>query len=415
MMAKMDHPNIAKTHELFEDDNSFYIVQDLYKGGDLFDLVEKGIVPEYETAMVVCSLLMSIGYFHRRNLVHRDLKPENILLEEHNKFHSARIIDFGLARYTEPGKPFTDILGSLEYVSPQVLLGSYGKAADIWSVGVIAFVLLSGRTPFEGEDDLQIMDAIKKGTFDFSDPAWENISEEAKDFVSTVLAYEERDRPTAPQALQHKWLQAMRKQHQKEHHDVIQTDIQKAVDALERFRSRKSKLKQATCVLLAAQFLEKDDRDHIDQAFRVLDRRCVGALNSDDLAFAFWFTDITGETRSEEYCEKIVREVNFSKTGAISYSEFAAVMMLELGMVEEKRLKDVFKYYSGTNEDVNWSDLERVVFPHSDRQTESDCRRIVEEATDGRSKVITFRDFKRIMLPSGPVDDSSSRRRHERQ
>ena len=108
---------------------------------------------------------MSIGYFHKRNLCHRDLKPENVLLEETNKFTSARIIDFGLARYTDSGKKFTEVLGSLEYVSPQVLKGSYGKPCDIWSVGVIAFVLLAGRTPFEGDDDHQIIAAIKKGHY----------------------------------------------------------------------------------------------------------------------------------------------------------------------------------------------------------------------------------------------------------
>lgn len=397
--------NIAKTHELFEDDKSFYIVQDLYKGGDLFDLVEQGTLSEYQTAMVVNSLLMSIGYFHKRNLCHRDLKPENILLEETNVFHSARIIDFGLARYTEPNKPFTEILGSLEYVSPQVLKGSYGKKSDIWSVGVLAFVLLAGRTPFEGDDDMAIMEEIKKGEYEFSDATWETVSNECKAFIESVLAYEEVDRPAAAEALQHRWLQQMRKRHQKEHHDEIQDDMQRAVDALETFKSRKSKLKQASCVLLAAQFLQKSDRDHIDQVFRVLDRRCVGSLNADDLHFAYWFTDITGDTRSDEYIERIVKEVNFSKTGSISYSEFAAVMMLEMNMVDEQRLEDVFDYFAGGKNDIDWMDLERVLFPQSNKH-EHDCRKIVAEATHDRSKVITFRDFKKVMLNGR--DDSST-------
>ena len=196
----------------------------------------------------------------------------------------------------------------------------------------------------------------------------------------------------------------MRKRHQKEHHDEIQDDVQRAMDALERFRSRKSKLKQATCVLMAAQFLQKQDRDHIDQVFRVLDRRCVGSINAEDLHFAFWFTDITGDARSDEYIDRIVKEVNFSKTGAISYSEFAAVMMLEMDMVDEQRLEDVFDYYACGKNEIDWMDLERVLFPHSNKH-EHDCRKIVAEATNDRSKVISFREFRKVMLPSR--DDSS--------
>ena len=112
--------------------------------------------------------------------------------------------------------------------------------------------------------------------------------------------------------------------------------------------------------------------------------------------------------------EKIVREANFSRTGAITYSEFAAVMMLEMGMVDSKRLEDVFEYYACGQKDIGWMELEQVLFPHSNK-FEHDCRKIVAEATDDRSKTITFRDFKRIILPDSGKFDESSRNRSQRQ
>ncbi|CAB9507657.1 MAP kinase-activated protein kinase 2 (Fragment) [Seminavis robusta] len=411
MMAKLDHPNIAKTYELFEDNNCFYIVTDLYKGGDLFDVLEqKGTLSEYETAMVANSLIMSVGYCHENKLVHRDLKPENVLLEIDGDFDyaGAKVIDFGLACFEKKrGDKFTESLGSLEYVAPQVLASCYGRGADVWSIGVILYVLLAGHPPFNGHTDAEIIAAIQKGDFVFSSPKWNNVSKDAKDFIENLLTFDEEARPSAATALTHKWLVKMRKQQRKEHDGKMWQTLTEALNALEGFRSRHSKFKQAVAVLVATQFLTKEDRELIDPLFRELDGGCRGSITKEDLLNAFWCTDFLNDSRTEEDMKKIMKEVNFSKTGSITYAEFAAVVLLETGRVDKDRLKVVFDYFDTSNKgDIDWRSLAKVLFPdRGSRYAETVGKKMIAEVTDQR--YISFSAFKRLMLPSSSSSRSS--------
>jgi calcium-dependent protein kinase len=356
---------------------------------------------------------MSVGYCHKNKLVHRDLKPENVLLEKDGDYDyaGAKVIDFGLACFEKGnGDKFDDCMGSLEYVSPQVLQSNYGRGCDVWSVGVITYVLLAGHPPFNGATDDDIMAAIRKGTFAFRGSAWDNVSEECKDFIQQLLTFEEDTRPPADVALEHKWLVRMRKRERQEHHDgKIWQSLSKSLQALERFRSRDSTLKQATSVLLASQFMTKEDRQHIDPLFRELDGRCQGRITIEDLQDAYWYTDFAGESRTEEHMREIMKEVNFSKSGSITYSEFAAVVMLETGMVDKGRLRAVFDHYDTTLKgDIDRHDLAKLLFPdRSSRSSESLCRKIIAEVTD--RKYISFSTFKRMMLPLTRESRRSSR------
>lgn len=334
------------------------------------------------------------------------MKPENILLD--GSYAACKLIDFGMSRIEDPTQPFSECLGSLEYVAPQVLQQSYTKSSDVWSVGVIAFVLLAGRPPFNGDTDQEIAVAIQKGTFEFKESLWDSISDECKDFIKAMLAFEEGDRLTAEQALDHPWIERMRIKYLKDNDREMQGLIKDSLDALEHFRGSKSKLKQATCALIAAQFFTKGDRDQIDPIYRVLDRSFAGKLSTEDLHFAYWYTDFAGKDRTDAQMEKIVRESNVSQTGCITYSEFAAVMMLERGLVDTARLQDVFNCYdSACKGDIDWRDLEKVLFPKKKGRTSEDqCRKIILEATDGESKTISYSDFKRIMLPKKRSDEN---------
>ena len=334
------------------------------------------------------------------------MKPENILLD--GSYVGCKLIDFGMSRFEDPKKPFTECLGSLEYVSPQVLQQSYTKSSDVWSVGVIAFVLLAGRPPFNGQTDQEIAAAIQKGTFDFRDSVWNTISDDCKDFISALLAFEEADRLTAAEALDHPWIERMRIKYLKDNDRQMQGLIKDSLGALEHFRSSKSKMKQATCALIAAQFFTKKDRDQIDPIYRVLDRTFAGKLSTEDLHFAYWYTDFAGEDRTDAQMEKIVRESNVSQSGFITYSEFAAAMMLETGLVDTDRLQDFFNYYDSSGKgDIDWRDLEKVLFPKKKGRTSEDCcRKIIMEATSAESKTISFGDFKRIMLPKKRSDEN---------
>ena len=151
-------------------------------------------------------VLSCINYCHQVNIVHRDLKPENILLEANKEFDQIKIIDFGTSLVYSADRQLDEKLGTPYYIAPEVLNKSYNEKCDIWSAGVITFILLSGMPPFNGQSDQDIMNKVRAGTFSFDDRIWNTISENAKLFIRSLLTYNAAERPSAEVALQHPWL-----------------------------------------------------------------------------------------------------------------------------------------------------------------------------------------------------------------
>jgi calcium-dependent protein kinase len=178
ILKDLDHPNILKMYEFFEDEKRYYIVTDICKGGELFDeIIARGKFSEKDASMLMKQVLGCINYCHQNKIVHRDLKPENILLEQNKEFDQIKIIDFGTSLVVEGDKKLDEKLGTPYYIAPEVLNKNYGAKCDIWSCGVIAYITMSGIPPFNGASDQEIMKKVKAGKFSFSDPAWNNCSE----------------------------------------------------------------------------------------------------------------------------------------------------------------------------------------------------------------------------------------------
>lgn len=208
MMNVLRHPKIAQLYGAYEFDRTICMVMELVEGGELFDRVldEKFILTEKACSIFMRQICDAIGYIHSNNIVHLDLKPENILCltESGNRI---KIIDFGLAREYDPDNKLQVLFGTPEFVAPEVVnFEAISFATDMWSVGVIAYVLVSGLSPFAGEDDIQTMANITIGRYDFLDEAFDTVSEEAIDFINRCLVKDQKDRLTAEQALKHKWI-----------------------------------------------------------------------------------------------------------------------------------------------------------------------------------------------------------------
>ena len=156
------------------------------------------------------ALLQCIHYCHSNQVMHRDLKPENILLEENKDYNQIKIIDFGSSADFSNQEVHNLQVGTSYYIAPEVIKKKYNYKCDIWSCGVIAFILLSGRPPFNDSSDKLIMEKIEKGKYSFKKPVWQNISETAKDFVSYLLTYEASARPDAAQTLEHAWIKQVK-------------------------------------------------------------------------------------------------------------------------------------------------------------------------------------------------------------
>mmetsp|Transcript_30174 Transcript_30174/g.39753 ORF Transcript_30174/g.39753 Transcript_30174/m.39753 type:complete len:416 (-) Transcript_30174:442-1689(-) len=248
ILKMLKHKHIVYLHEYIEEQTHYILVQEFMAGGELFDRIcEKTVYNEKEARDVVITLLHAICYCHDRRVAHRDLKPENMLLMIPNDDESIKIADFGLAiQLPEDSKGIDDPSGTPQYVAPQVLTGElYGVEADIWSLGVITYILLGGYPPFSEENEADLFQKIIAGRFHFHSKYWSEISEDAKDLISKMIVVDKNERITAKEALEHPWILEA-------DHVLEAKDLKDNHDELKKFNARRRIRKAANVVKLVA-------------------------------------------------------------------------------------------------------------------------------------------------------------------
>jgi len=217
VMELVEHRNCIMLHEVFDDATTICLVMDLVTGGELFDrIIAKGFYSEKDAAEVTREVLQAVAYLHGRGICHRDLKPENLLYlsnaEGTREYRQIKVADFGLARVRTPNNPMRTMCGTPGYVAPEVLdpritePEGYGPLVDIWSIGVILYIMLCGFPPFYSDNTLTLFRQIRRGDFSFPSPYWDRISASAKDLLCQMLVVDPRRRLTADQCLQHPWI-----------------------------------------------------------------------------------------------------------------------------------------------------------------------------------------------------------------
>ena len=303
LLKECDHPNIIKLIEVHEDQKYLHLITELCTGGELFDrIIEKtqsdeGHFSERDAANLVRCILDAISYCHDKAIVHRDLKPENFLFSSKDESTAViKIIDFGLSRHDHDVKQgiMNTKVGTPYYVAPEVLNREYTKSCDIWSIGVITYILLCGYPPFYGDTDNQIFDAVRTARFDFPSPDWDGISDSAKDFVSALLQRTPSNRPTAASALEHAWIREMTPQ------SINDGNVDDESTPQRRWQHRKSsiafaplsiafikyrdmqKLKKAALTYLAANSTN-DDVVALRRVFSTIDVNKDGTITLQDL------------------------------------------------------------------------------------------------------------------------------------
>ena len=214
ILRKLDHPHIVGLKEVVVTRSDTYLVMELLSGGELFNrIVDEGRFTEEAAADLFAQILLSMNYLHSLDIVHRDVKPENILYMEEGS-SKIKLIDFGYAGVWAPDKPLTGLCGTPDYVAPEVLTWyeddengtPYGKSSDLWSLGVLLYVILSGCSPFSADEEEAILQLVAEAKFEFHDAEWKEISPEAKDLISQLLVVDPQKRLTMEALLAHKWL-----------------------------------------------------------------------------------------------------------------------------------------------------------------------------------------------------------------
>lgn len=214
ILRQLQHPHIVQLKEVVTTADNTYIVMELLSGGELFNrIVDKGCYPENEAAELFAQICVSIDYLHGLDIVHRDVKPENILFVS-SESSDMKLIDFGYAGLWRPDKQLTGLCGTPDYVAPEVLTWyddddngtPYGKGSDLWSLGVLLYVILSGCSPFSADEEEQLLKQVAEAKYEFFENEWKNISAEAKDIISRLLVVDPAKRLTMAELLEHAWV-----------------------------------------------------------------------------------------------------------------------------------------------------------------------------------------------------------------
>jgi len=208
ILSRIQHPGIVSVLEIYETEKNLYLVMELATGGELFDsIVKRGKYSEKDAARITREIVEAVHYLHSKGIVHRDLKPENLLLSDESENAHIKIADFGLSKMMDAQAVLQTACGTPGYVAPEVLMGEgYHQEVDIWSIGVVMFILLCGYPPFYAETNTKLFDKIMNGKYTFASPYWDRISESAKDLIRHLLIVEPKKRYSSEEILQHPWI-----------------------------------------------------------------------------------------------------------------------------------------------------------------------------------------------------------------
>jgi len=323
------HENIVSLHGVHEDGDHIHIVMEECKGGELFDkIIAKGHYAEKDAADLVKQMLQVVAECHLNGVIHRDLKPENFLFTDAKDSSKIKAIDFGLSDFFRPGTKFTDVVGSAYYVAPEVLKRKYGPLADVWSIGVIMYILLSGQPPFWGPTENGIFNEILRHKLDLGKKPWPQISASAKDIMLKMLTFDPRARITAAQALSHPWVRGDKA-------SDVPLDVS-VINSMKEF-STYSRIKKIAIRKLAQTFSEDEVRDLKDQ-FRQIDKDQSGTITHQELieSVRHMKTNSDGvQVIPDKDVQNILQGIDSDGNGEIDISEFV-VAGLQLNQLQRR-------------------------------------------------------------------------------
>ncbi|KAH9736562.1 calcium-dependent protein kinase 13 [Citrus sinensis] len=384
--------SIVSLKEACEDDNAVHLVMELCEGGELFDrIVARGHYTERAAAAVTRTIVEVVQLCHKHGVIHRDLKPENFLFANKKENSPLKAIDFGLSIFFKPGERFSEIVGSPYYMAPEVLKRNYGPEIDIWSAGVILYILLCGVPPFWAESEQGVAQAILRGLIDFKRDPWPNVSESAKSLVRQMLEPDPKLRLTAKQVLgsfhlfydvfeclmfsvhpsmfffffvpdggvwlscttvsldlhlyevtcaiviwfdiEHPWLQNAKKAPNVPLGDVVRSRL-KQFSMMNRFKRK--------ALRVIAEFLSVEEVEDIKEMFKKIDSDNDGVVSTDELKAGL---RNFGSQLAESEVQMLIEAVDTNGKGTLDYGEFLAVLLHLRRMANDEHLHKAFSYF----------------------------------------------------------------------
>uniref|UniRef100_A0A1J3ESX7 non-specific serine/threonine protein kinase n=1 Tax=Noccaea caerulescens TaxID=107243 RepID=A0A1J3ESX7_NOCCA len=384
-------PNIVEFKGAYEDEKAVNLVMELCAGGELFDrIIAKGHYSERAAASVCRQIVNVVKICHFMGVLHRDLKPENFLLSSKDDKALIKATDFGLSVFIEEGKVYRDIVGSAYYVAPEVLRRRYGKEVDIWSAGIILYILLSGVPPFWAETEKGIFDAILEGHIDFESQPWPSISNSAKDLVRRMLTADPKRRISAADVLQHPWL--------REGGEASDKPIDSAVlSRMKQFRAM-NKLKKLALKVIAEN-INTEEIQGLKAMFANIDTDNSGSITYEELKEGL---AKLGSKLTETEVKQLMDAADVDGNGSIDYIEFITATMHRHRLESNENLYKAFQHFDKDSSGyITIDELEAALkeYGMGDDATIKEVLSDVDSDNDGR---INYEEFCAMMRSGNP-------------
>ena len=394
LLIKMDHPNIVKIFEFYNGEKEYYLIMEYCEGGELFDKIVKSNLTEIQCAYIMYQIFSAVNYCHKMKIIHRDLKPENILIKkDEDGFYRVKVCDFGTSKAFKIGDTEKQLVGSAYYIAPEVIQKKYNLKCDLWSCGVIMFVLLTKKPPFGGRNDAIIMQNIQIGKY--KEQLLDEYSPYAKELVALLLEKNIKKRINAEQALNHPWFDVFKCK------DIL-TDIQDK-DTIKRFienlknYKRGSIIQETALAFLVHNYPDLDEVVNACKLFGQIDKNGKGKITLND--FIEGLNKIL-KKNMEEDAKKIFENLDEYSSGYLEYEMFIRAAINKKIFLTEDTLKFTFNFFDKENTKKITSESILKIFEESIKQDENvkiELENMIKEASPNENLEMDFDNFTEFM------------------
>eukprot|EP00428_Durinskia_dybowskii_P016618 CAMPEP_0170213144 /NCGR_PEP_ID=MMETSP0116_2-20130129/6193_1 /TAXON_ID=400756 /ORGANISM="Durinskia baltica, Strain CSIRO CS-38" /LENGTH=545 /DNA_ID=CAMNT_0010463689 /DNA_START=54 /DNA_END=1691 /DNA_ORIENTATION=+ len=389
---RLDHPNICRLLEVCVEDDRCHLVMEHCFGNELFERwAAAGRYTEAQTLAAVSQMFHAVSYLHAHDICHRDLKLENWVYATAEPTSSLKLIDFGFSRVMHDDTPMTEVLGTVYYIAPEVLQASYDRKCDIWSMGVLVYMLLVGYPPIGTFEDANsvVMHKILRGDPVTMDREWQEISENGQAFVLQLLRRDPQRRPDASRASEHRWI----RQGGHTTLELCGEARNEVLDSMHSFASANLVKRVACCFMAYA--LSVDETQELEQQFKAFDRGNTGNIGLQDFVSAF----TEHRNMCEEKAKDVFRKLDLTGKYRINYSEFLAAACQSRFVASEDNIKAAFRRFDHDNTGFISLANFRAVF--GDEFKGAKVEDIFAQADINRDGLIEYDEFAHALLDFG--------------
>jgi calcium-dependent protein kinase len=387
-LRTLDHPNILRCYDLLEDESRFYLVKEHCEGGELFDkILELPKFGQADASKVMFQLLSAISYCHSQKVIHRDLKPGNIFLVSKGADFDIRISGFGSSAFLYINSSLIGGFGNAYYLAPEVHKHSYNELIDVWSAGMIMYVMLTGRTPYPGKDEQEVIANAIASPFDIRSAYQKGIPEDALDLLRGLLDLNVETRLSANDAIEHPWIA----RHRTPSHS---SDLLSTLTALNTFNAS-NKLKDAVLTFLAIQAVGQEDLRALKATFQSLDKNGDGRISRAELLGEF--SKKFSYEAAVDYVDEVLAKVDTDNSGLIDYTEFIKACSDKQSLLSMNNLEFAFNAFDRDGDGtISSKEIRELVGGNA--QDESMWQQVINQVDQNGDGVVQLVEFKALML-----------------